>query len=72
MVAGARLRPGRAKIVLEAGDFPTDLHMAEAAARVVPRARVVRVAREALLDSLDGRHGFAGPVPCALPQRAAA
>jgi kynureninase len=54
MVAGARLRPGRGKIVLEEGDFPTDLHMAEAASRVMPGMRVVRVARDALLDSLDG------------------
>ena len=53
MVAGARLRPGRGKIVLEEGDFPTDLHMAEAAARVLPGARVVRVAREALVEAFD-------------------
>jgi kynureninase len=54
MVAGARLRPGRTKIVLEAGDFPTDLHMAEAAARAVPGARVVVVARGDVAGAVDG------------------
>jgi kynureninase len=54
MVAGARLRPGRGKIVLETGDFPTDLHMAEAAARVLPGVRVELVARDALAAAIDG------------------
>ena len=59
MVAGARLRPARAKIVLEAGDFPTDLHMAEAAARVLPGVRVEVVARDALTDAIDGNTAVA-------------
>jgi kynureninase len=50
MVAGARLRPGRGKIVLEEGDFPTDFYMAEAASRVLPGVRVVR---GALSDCID-------------------
>jgi kynureninase len=53
MVAGARLRPGRRTILIEAGDFPTDRHMAEAAARVLPGGRVAAVAREALVDAID-------------------
>jgi kynureninase len=53
MVAGARLRPGRGKIVLEEGDFPTDLHMAEAAARAVPGTRVVTVARQEVPGAVD-------------------
>jgi kynureninase len=59
MVAAARLRPARAKIVLEAGDFPTDLHMAEAAARVLPGVRVEIVARDALTDAIDGNTAVA-------------
>jgi kynureninase len=53
MVAGARLRPGRGVILLEEGDFPTDRHMAEAAARVVPGVRVAVAARDAVVAAID-------------------
>ncbi len=53
MVAGARLRAGRRTILIEAGDFPTDRHMAEAAARVLPGMQVVAVARPDLLGAID-------------------
>ena len=53
MVAGARLRAGRRTLLIEAGDFPTDRHMAEAAARVLPGARVIAVARADLLGAID-------------------
>ena len=52
MVAGARLREGRRTILMETGDFPTDRHMAEAAARVMPGARVAAVARQDLLGAI--------------------
>ncbi len=53
MVAGARLRPGRPTILMEAGDFPTDRHMAEAAARVLPGVAVAAVAREDVVRAID-------------------
>ncbi len=53
MVAAARLRPGRRTILLEEGDFPTDRHMAEAAARVVPGVQVVVAARETVVTAID-------------------
>ncbi len=52
MVAGARLRPGRGVILLEDGDFPTDRHMAEAAARAVPGLRVAVAAREDVVGAI--------------------
>ena len=54
IVAGARLQPGRTNIVLESGDFPTDLHMAVAASHAVPGSRVVTAAREDLPGAIDG------------------
>jgi kynureninase len=53
MVAGARLRPGRGSIILEAGDFPTDRYMAEAAAKVLPGVRVIAVPTDALHAAID-------------------
>jgi kynureninase len=53
MVAGARLRPGRRTILMEAGDFPTDRHMAEAAARVLPGVAVQAVGREDVVRAID-------------------
>ena len=53
ILAAIRLRPGRMKILLEANDFPTDLHMAEAAAACHPGTRVVTVPRGAIGDAID-------------------
>ncbi len=53
MVAAARLRPGRGVILLEEGDFPTDRHMAEAAARALPGVRVAVAAPDAVVAAID-------------------
>jgi kynureninase len=53
ILAAIRPRPGRMKILLEANDFPTDLHMAEAAAACHPGTRVVTVPRGAIGDAID-------------------
>ena len=45
LVAALRLEPGRTTIVSEAGNFPTDLHIAEGAAGCVAGARLLAVPR---------------------------
>ena len=55
LVAALRHHPTRRTIVTEAGNFPTDLHIAEGAAACVPGGRVHAVAREALDDAIDDR-----------------
>ncbi|WP_194743260.1 aminotransferase class V-fold PLP-dependent enzyme [Thermaurantiacus tibetensis] len=50
-VAALRLRPGRRVLLLEAGDFPTDHHVAESAARLMG-AEVRAVARDGIADAL--------------------
>ncbi|TXC70706.1 kynureninase [Sphingomonas ginsenosidivorax] len=53
IVAALRLDPARRTVVSEAGNFPTDLHVAEGAVTCVPGARLRVVAREDLADALD-------------------
>lgn len=52
MVAALRAQAERPELLLEEGDFPTDLYMAEAAARFVPGTRVVVAARADILSRM--------------------
>ena len=53
IVAALRLDPLRNVVVSEAGNFPTDLHVAEGAVAAVPGAKLRVVERGALADALD-------------------
>jgi len=53
LVAALRSNPGRHTVVSEAGNFPTDLHIAEGAVACVPGAHLKVVAREDLAAALD-------------------
>ena len=53
LVAALRHDPARRIIVSEAGNFPTDLHIAEGAVACVPDARLKVVARTDLAAALD-------------------
>ncbi|MGU3315936.1 kynureninase [Sphingomonas sp. M6A6_1c] len=53
LVAALRHDPARRTIVSEAGNFPTDLHIAEGAVACVPDARLKVVARADLAAALD-------------------
>lgn len=53
IVAALRHDPTRRTVVSEAGNFPTDLHIAEGAVACVPGARLKVVERDALADALD-------------------
>ncbi len=53
LVAALRSNPDRHTVVSEAGNFPTDLHIAEGAVACVPGARLKVVAREDLAAALD-------------------
>lgn len=53
LVAALRHDPARRTIVSEAGNFPTDLHIAEGAVACVPAARLKVVARTDLAAALD-------------------
>ncbi|MDD1450707.1 kynureninase [Sphingomonas sp. H160509] len=53
LVAGLRSNPDRHTVISEAGNFPTDLHIAEGAVACVPGARLKVVARENLAAALD-------------------
>ncbi|MGP7795200.1 kynureninase [Sphingomonas sp. CLY1604] len=53
LVAALRRDPARRTIVSEAGNFPTDLHVAEGAVGCVPGARLKVVARDELAGALD-------------------
>jgi kynureninase len=53
IVAALRHDPARRTVVSEAGNFPTDLHIAEGAVACVPGARLKVVERDALPDALD-------------------
>jgi len=52
LVAALRVDPARRTIVSEAGNFPTDLHIAEGAVTCVPGARLHVVARNELTAAL--------------------
>ncbi len=53
LVAGLRSTPDRHTVISEAGNFPTDLHIAEGAVACVPGARLKVVAREDLAAALN-------------------
>ena len=53
LVAALRSNPTRHTVLSEAGNFPTDLHIAEGAVGCVPGARLKVVAREDLAAALD-------------------
>ncbi|USU04973.1 kynureninase [Sphingomonadaceae bacterium OTU29LAMAA1] len=53
IVAALRHDPARRTVLSEAGNFPTDLHIAEGAVACVPGARLKVVDRAALADALD-------------------
>jgi len=53
IVAALRHDPARRTVVSEAGNFPTDLHIAEGAVACVPGARLKVVERGVLADALD-------------------
>ncbi len=53
IVAALRRDPARRTVVSEAGNFPTDLHIAEGAVGCVSGARLKVVARDALAEALD-------------------
>lgn len=52
LVAALRRDPARRTIVSEAGNFPTDLHVAEGAVGCVPGARLTVVSRDQLAGAL--------------------
>ncbi len=53
LVAALRANPDRHTVLSEAGNFPTDLHIAEGAVACVPGARLKVVARADLAQALD-------------------
>ncbi|MDY1008009.1 kynureninase [Sphingomonas sp. CFBP9019] len=53
LVAALRANPDRHTVMSEAGNFPTDLHIAEGAVACVPGARLKVVARADLAEALD-------------------
>jgi kynureninase len=53
--AALRLRPGRRRIVLEAENFPTDRHVADGLATLLPDLDVVAVPTEQLAAALDAQ-----------------
>jgi kynureninase len=54
IVAALRHDPARTVVVSEAGNFPTDLHVAEGAVACVPGATLKAVPRDQLADAIDG------------------
>lgn len=55
IVAALRIDPNRTVIVSEAGNFPTDLHIAEGAVGCVPGATLNAVPRDQISDAIDER-----------------
>ena len=54
IVAALRHDPARTVVVSEAGNFPTDLHIAEGAVACIPGATLKAVPREQLAEAIDG------------------
>jgi len=54
IVAALRHNPARTVVVSEAGNFPTDLHIAEGAVACVPGATLKAVPRDQLAKAIDG------------------
>ena len=54
LAAALDARPGRRVILTEAGNFPTDLYVAQGLASLLPGVEVRAVAREAVERSIDG------------------
>ena len=55
LAAAVAMRPGRRKIVLQGGDFPTDRHVADGLARLLPNVELVAVADGGLAEAVDGQ-----------------
>ena len=55
VVAALRLDPARTEVVSEAGNFPTDLHVAEGAVGCVPSGALRAVPRDAIAAALGER-----------------
>ena len=51
--AAAEMRPGRAKLLTEAGNFPTDRHVLDGLARLLPGLRLETAAAEELANAVD-------------------
>ncbi len=51
--AAIAMRPGRARLLTEAGNFPTDRHVLEGLARLRPDLRIETAPAEALAEALD-------------------
>lgn len=54
IVAALRHDPARTVVISEAGNFPTDLHIAEGAVACIPGATLKSVPREQLAEPIDG------------------
>lgn len=54
IVAALRHDPARTAVVSEAGNFPTDLHIAEGAVACIPGATLKAVPRDQLAEAIDG------------------
>jgi kynureninase len=53
LCAGVRARPERRVILTEAGNFPTDLYIAQGVAALIPGVEVRALPREAVPDAID-------------------
>lgn len=51
--AAVALRPGRTKLLTEDGNFPTDRHVLEGLARLIPGLQVETASAETLADTVD-------------------
>ena len=57
--AASALRPGRTKLVIEDGNFPTDRHVLDGLARLLPGLRVETADARGLADAIDGETAVA-------------
>jgi kynureninase len=53
LAAALRARPGRRVILTEAGNFPTDLYIAQGVAALAPGTEVRPLARDAVVEAID-------------------